>query len=394
MNRNKKIAKVLFSIALLTFLPSNAMRVAFAERFRAGMRGAHWMLLISPAVNAFSAYQQDLKNKQISDNADKDVVEFVRSSLKEQGYDPDLVDGIKITKGNGDFFSNSIHFSINVPFNSALLAKVTRMEQGTQEEYEKKQKEVDKLKPPPEVLIKIKMNDEEVENLYQMMGYPPVDAQSHLLWQAIIGHEGAHILNNDTQRKSACSAAAPLVGHAVINGTTMPLRSVMRQWLHNNAQSTAWKVARGVGYLPSALAKLFVGIIFEHAHSKYREHLADEEVRKRVRDPEILYATAAERKWRHKQTQDLLSRMMLEDVLSPEGAKVISYKGNLKELFERYPILYEIVVPTSSKQWQIDTHPSDLDRAQRFEAAAKELEKRLAEKQSEKETNNSKVRSI
>ncbi len=330
---------MLLSIALLVVLPSNAMWAGrgrkIAEGFRKSMRVVHWGVLCGPSVAGVAyRYYEDKEIQKAT--ADHDVVAFVRDTLKEQGYPSSLVDTVSVYRCQMPRSSTS---GIGFPLDSSMLKEALYSSEGgrpNQLQADQLFKDLSPIREHHKVLL------------------GPINHKTLALWQGIICHEGAHVQNKDHLRFWGFALAAPLLSHVAVKTSTSPLRSLIDYVLKNKAQ-TSLAFARGVGYIPSVLIKLSGAFLINCLYSKHRENMADEEVRKRVKDPKILHGFQEFLENIHKKTQDDLSRQ----------------KG-LLELFEKYPILYEAIDPI---------HPYYLTRAQRFEEAAKRLEKELAEKE-------------
>ena len=312
-NNLKKL--MLLSIALLVVLPSNAM---WAQRFAKGMRAVHWGLLYTPSLVGISyAIFWDEVVKRNAPEVGDDVVDFVRATLREQGYPNSLVNTILIRRDTF-YASNNV---MCVPITSSRLKKAIEFNNCGKEIEEDDAGEI-------------------------------ITNQTLAEWKGTICHEAAHIQNNDSFRFKACLLAAPLFSHVALKTSAVPLKYAVNHILKNRSQNFL-SIVSGVGSISGALIKLGGAFLMYSLYVKNRETIADEAIIERIHDPEILYVHTKFYKELHEEkTKKGLSRSKLE-------------------LFERYPLLYE----TTDFQ-----HPCHLKRAQCFEQAAKKLEeKKLAE---------------
>ena len=326
---------MLLSIALITVLPSNAM---WAQRFAKGMRAVHWGVLCPPPV-AYSLYKNWL-NKEVQKEVQKssfpkidDVGQFARSTLKEQGYPPSFVDSIEI---RGNYIFESWSNGMFLPIDSSMLEKARFLNSNDDATWNNENQDDDGL---------------QVMNNYEKM-WGPIDHTTLDLWKGTICHEAAHIQNQDLLKEQAFLLAAPVLSHLIMKAPASLMKKYIIDNLLKNRFQNFLSVVRGVGSIPSALIKLGGAALMYLRYNKYQENMADEEVRKRVQAPKVLYAQVEIFRRFHEKTQEGLSS-----------------EGKL-ELFERYPLLYETAAPF---------HPYHLTRAQRFEQAAKRLEDKLAE---------------
>lgn len=118
-------------------------------------------------------------------------------------------------------------------------------------------------------------------------------------WHGALLHEGSHIQHNDNEHGRLINLTAPLL---VTYGTESLKKALcLHTFLPNKTVTT--NVLKGIGYIPSLPAKLFLSYLCAHAHNSWKEYRADQDLIKHAKNADLLAAISAEYSlWSYKPT--------------------------------------------------------------------------------------------
>ena len=172
------------------------------------------------------------------------------------------------------------------------------------------------------------------------------------LWRGSILHEGGHMMHNHAQKAAIGCALSPFAAHYGFKYGIRPLnKKFQKSTLFNICKQklgiAGVNVIKTIGRIPLLGITVSLGLLLQLAQGKYHEYQADQEVIKRVKDPEILEASA----------------YMFEKTAKYRDAHFKDEK--LGQICMKYPFLWELR----------DEHPRGEVRARYFKEAANALKK-------------------
>ena len=176
--------------------------------------------------------------------------------------------------------------------------------------------------------------------LYIPSSFDPHDADEERInyAKACIIHEGGHMQNHDRHRRLFIAAITPFIIHRIS-------RPLLTKLIHPDS------FVHSLLLIPSAFVNICSAAFIELLYTRYREAKADDEIVKRVTDPNILQA---------------MSNFIVYGYKSSENVKTLSSAVSWKDRFK----------------WATKdpSHPFILDRAKKFDNALQVLEAKQVNK--------------
>ena len=350
-----------------------------SKGFAKGMRGFNNVAFFSITYGLIGyGTFADYMNIKIYSDVSPYVAKFTQETLKKYGYLASFYTSVRLKKAPPIINSICAPLSICIliPFSKAQLLKAQTLYNNNEnlpipiedKEDSFKKRFFDLTMPEDIFPKKVK------ETFMEEFGLA-VNPTTLLLWQNAILHEASHIEHRDAWQQIALISICPLAIHYASKKLAKSLHPNIPILQHN-----ANNIVRGLAaaaFLPVKLGSTALAIIaIQITVGKWHEYRADQNIIKRVSDPQALKKEA---EWYCNKAilNDTLNNIKLADleIEKAEAQDTETYQACLKkeqkikrkiEFYKKYPWLEELCT----------THPREVVRSAYFAAAAEKLRKK------------------
>ncbi len=257
--------------------------VSFLEKQKKIFTGhVFWKIAVLSSTIAALGYL--ISQRETLDNiAGDETKKFVRDTLRQAGYSEDQIKKVNIYSGSPFC---SMRNSIFVPFNDEQLLRAQRYyETGKDLEGEKLARAyVRKMK---ESRVFDELDEDDILNVLQFEG-KAITADSIPFWKGAIIHEMGHIVHSHVKKTSFFLGT---VG-SFIAAYGVAAMHERKMHEHKKMQKCFNTLGRNYAQFVAAVTILSAVMFFSGRMRRPHESQADDEVIKRISDPEVLRASA------------------------------------------------------------------------------------------------------